>query len=441
MSHLGSTNRPRSKTLKVRRFRTALLLIFPLFLTTACQDSPGLVNPEFPIGEPLFSTGGGDPLPLGALHFEDFLPEDHGDRFGRDIPRIHEGFDWAFDQDWKLDTWGSWTVQDVSANGIAGSGGSDNWLKARASGVGKGAKITNQNGFYLKSFDVFTDEDNPAFLDEVTVTWRAVDNTTSEGQVVDLIADTWTTVTAEDLGVIGIELKALWFNAPGISNPNAAKFGFDNLSLEPEPVLEFYDGFEGPSLDSRWNAEDFHEWRFPTLLAVPDAPEGAQVFHCDVPEPNRHDIDCGAEVTGLNSLESDRWRLEVTARDLSESGELGAWAITAGQGTNAPGGDPSCCAFVMEVNGFHEPVHEFLWNYAEYTPTYPDDIHNPTGVARDSEFHEFVLESDGQDLFIFIDGQLVGMKEDEAFAATRFGLFLNVGPSEFQADEVRFYVY
>ncbi len=188
------------------------------------------------------------PVTATVIDFEDFGASDQGKRFGVDFPLEdgeYGGFDWAYDSINKIDTWGSFTVQDSGATGgnnsngdsIPGAGGENdyNWLKARAADVGKGAKITNQDGFLFESMRLYTDEDHPAFLDVVRVTYRTVDNVTSSGQIVDLVDDSWIEVTAGYLGIPEDNpplLKAIWFNGPGITNPNAAKFGLDDFKYK-----------------------------------------------------------------------------------------------------------------------------------------------------------------------------------------------------------------
>jgi hypothetical protein len=179
-------------------------------------------------------TGGGmyifkiNNTPL--LTFEEFVAVDQGKRFAVDFDVEYEGFDWGYTDTTKQNTWGSWTIVDSSVE-VPGFDGSGNWMKARAADVGKGAKITNQNGFVFKSMKLFTDTDRSAFLDEVAITYRTIDNVTSSRQIVTLQDDQWISVTAADLGIEGVVIKALWFNGPGISNPNAAKFGLDNFEF------------------------------------------------------------------------------------------------------------------------------------------------------------------------------------------------------------------
>jgi hypothetical protein len=164
-----------------------------------------------------------------TIDFEDFEAADQGKRFGTDLGEMYETFDWAY-MSYKDDDWGSWTVQDGGATGVFGASfGSDNWLKARASSNGKGAKITRQDGFQFVGLRVFTDTSNPAFLHEVDVTWRTTDDATYGPFLIDL-ADGWLEVTAADIGAESQTLKAMWFNgAP--SDPNAAKFGLDDFTV------------------------------------------------------------------------------------------------------------------------------------------------------------------------------------------------------------------
>ena len=189
--------------------------------------------------------------PAGAasltIDFESFGPSDQGKRFGDDLGSSYQGFDWAYADSAKNDAWGSFSVQDSGAPGgndssgqsIPGAGGSENWLKARASSVGKGAKITIAPGedFEFVSMSLYT-QDASAFLGEVTVTWRTVDGTDTQASVA-LVDDSWIAVTAADLGISdGTLLKSMWFNgAP--SNPNSVKFGLDDFSVKvgivPEP--------------------------------------------------------------------------------------------------------------------------------------------------------------------------------------------------------------
>jgi len=194
--------------------------------------------------EPKDDTGTEAPE-ITTLGFEDFLVTSQGDRFGVDIPGTYQGFDWAYGSATKIATWGSFTVQHSGAPGgnssnelsIAGAGESENWLKARASSVGKGAKITALDpvtGFVFESMKLYT-QDHPAFVGQISVTWRTTDNETSSGHLIDLVDGDWVNVTAEDLGLQGEVLKAMWFNGPGIRNPDGAKFGLDRFSVQPEP--------------------------------------------------------------------------------------------------------------------------------------------------------------------------------------------------------------
>ncbi len=161
---------------------------------------------------------------------EGFGPADHGTRFGTDLPIEYGAFSWGYDDPVKQQAWGSWTIVDSTVE-ASGAEGSDNWLKARAADVGKGAKITNQDGFLFDSMKLFTDYDRPAFIDRVAVTYRTIDNITSLGEIIELEDDQWITVTSGALGIDGVVLKAIWFNAIGIAEPNAAKFGLDDFEF------------------------------------------------------------------------------------------------------------------------------------------------------------------------------------------------------------------
>lgn len=180
------------------------------------------------------------------IDFESFTIDEHGDRFGDALDRFYEGFDFAYDDPNKVATstcttatqnpptcWGSWAIEDVNDGGVPGADGSDNWLKARASGVGKGAKITNQSGFVFRSVRLFTRDraSFPAFREQITVTMRDIDGIDTS-VVVDLEVETWIEVTAADLGIEGVTLRSMWFNAAGIAGPNSGKFGLDNLKID-----------------------------------------------------------------------------------------------------------------------------------------------------------------------------------------------------------------
>ena len=169
-----------------------------------------------------------------VIDFESFDPCDHGKRFGPCLDKTYEQFDWAYGDPTKVALWGNWTVQDTDTT-VDGVSGSENWLKARAADVGKGAKITRREGFFFESMYLYTDEDQPAFLDVVEITWREIDGTRSPGVIFDLVDDSWEEVTAQDLGIDGVELKAMWFNGPGIEDPDAAKFGLDDFSFRKSP--------------------------------------------------------------------------------------------------------------------------------------------------------------------------------------------------------------
>ena len=64
----------------------------------------------------------------------------------------------------------------------------ENWLKARASNEGKGAKITNEDGFIFKSVALYT-RSSSAFLSQVNVTWRTIDDVTSSATLVNLVTE------------------------------------------------------------------------------------------------------------------------------------------------------------------------------------------------------------------------------------------------------------
>lgn len=208
--------------------------------TGECVDSP-VVCPE---GETCNPSTGQCEIDCKVIDFEEFTPHDQGKRFGVELSRYYEGFDWAYDDAWKICTpanpttcWGSWAVNDVASDGVSGAGGGDNWIKARTRWEGKGAKITSPdvNGFIFKSMMLMTrDPAQYPFLTEVTVTWRPVTGS-DVSVVVDLDAagfDTWFEVTAADLGIpASTPLKSMWFTAPGVTNANAGKFGLDDFTV------------------------------------------------------------------------------------------------------------------------------------------------------------------------------------------------------------------
>jgi len=180
------------------------------------------------------------------IDFESMTVDDQNSRFGLDIDRYFEGFDWAYDDPNRIagptctvatldppTCWGSWAVDDAGATGVYGASGSENWLRARASGVGKGAKITKLDGFVFRSMMLFTRDRTsyPAFVEEITVTTRDI-NDVDVSTVVSLQAETWIEVTAGALGLADTDiLKAIWFNAAGITSPNAGKFGLDDFKV------------------------------------------------------------------------------------------------------------------------------------------------------------------------------------------------------------------
>ena len=162
-----------------------------------------------------------------GVRFDEFDPADHGKRFGQELNVEYKGFEWGYSGPIKLDTWGSWTVVD-SVSEVLGANDSHNWVKARASDEGKGAKITHPVGFVFQSVMLYTD-DRPAFLQEVRVTYRTTSGFTSDGEVIPLLPNRWIQLSASDLGVEHLPLKSIWFNGPGVTEPNSGKFGLDNL--------------------------------------------------------------------------------------------------------------------------------------------------------------------------------------------------------------------
>ncbi len=170
-----------------------------------------------------------------TLDFEEFTSSEHGDRFGEDRDVLFEGINFNYRNADKRAEWGSWTIVDVTSE-VPGAGNSDNWLKARASENGKGAKITRQRGFIFESMALFTDLSRNSFVESVDVVYRLLDGTTSVGQTVVLADGTWNTVTANDLGIEGQILRSLWFVVPGTAEPNAGKFGLDDLSYSTPPL-------------------------------------------------------------------------------------------------------------------------------------------------------------------------------------------------------------
>lgn len=166
-----------------------------------------------------------------GLQFETFSASDHGLRFGADLDLEYMGFEWGYTDPIKQDAWGNWTLVDASVE-VLGAEDSDNWLKARASDEGKGAKITRANGFVFQSMMLYTD-DRPSFLSEVKITYRTLDDVTSQGTTIQLLPNRWVQVNASDLGTEGLVLKSMWFNGPCAVDPNGGKFGLDDFrSLE-----------------------------------------------------------------------------------------------------------------------------------------------------------------------------------------------------------------
>lgn len=62
----------------------------------------------------------------------------------------------------------------MAGNGDGASFGSNGWLKASATNVGKGAKIQRDEGFLYKGVRLFIDSSRPAFLGKVYVTCRSI---------------------------------------------------------------------------------------------------------------------------------------------------------------------------------------------------------------------------------------------------------------------------
>ena len=192
----------------------------------------------------------------GVVDFESFGPVEAEKKLGLELDAAYAGLTWAYDPpadptdiDKRL-VWGNWAPTDSSSE-VPGASGSENWLKARASSVGKGAKITGPpTGFVFDSMKLYTRDPSAssAFLQQVVITARPVAGSDIVSVPIDLQPETWVEITAAQLeqfadvpsgtvkeGLIdGNSLKSIWFNAVDESSPNSAKFGLDDFTVIPD---------------------------------------------------------------------------------------------------------------------------------------------------------------------------------------------------------------
>ncbi len=188
-----------------------------------------------------------------VIDFENFGSTDHSNRFGRDLATLYAGINFGYSNEDKREEWGSWAIMDA-ANETSGADGSDNWLKARSSEVEKGVKVTRRRGFTFDEVTLYTDLSRNRFIPAVEVTYRTLDGTVSSPQLISLEDVSWKSITAQDLGIEGVASRSLWFNAPGVTNPNRGVFGLDDFVYTPLPGSLWVTGLtrssDFPSVDA-----------------------------------------------------------------------------------------------------------------------------------------------------------------------------------------------
>ncbi|MFT4546588.1 MAG: YVTN family beta-propeller protein [Verrucomicrobiales bacterium] len=152
-----------------------------------------------------------------VVDFESFEPSDHGLPFGRKRSVDFGG------------AWNGWKVVDAASD-VSGADGSDNWLLAKANQKGKGSGIIRNTGFQFIEMDLYTDLSRLSFAETVEVTAYFLDGGTLSTEIV-LADQVWATVRASDLGVGGVMLTSIRFNAGGTGKQNTGNFGIDNFTL------------------------------------------------------------------------------------------------------------------------------------------------------------------------------------------------------------------
>ncbi|MEM6533661.1 MAG: hypothetical protein AAF654_13630, partial [Myxococcota bacterium] len=204
-----------------------------VLLSVGCADdpeTPSLVASSSSEQQALASA------PVTTIDFESFRRRQHGRILGLKSPGCFDGLEWAHNTKKKTLWWGNWAPQDESVwqpgapRGISGAGGSDNWLKGRASTIGRGAQISRADGFVFRSMRLYTRR-SPLYLDKVTVSWEDMAGLKGEPKRIRLQKNDWLKVTAKEIGAEGRTLKALWFNGRR-ANAYGSVFGLDDLVLE-----------------------------------------------------------------------------------------------------------------------------------------------------------------------------------------------------------------
>lgn len=197
--------------------------------------------------------------------------------------------------------------------------------------------------------------------------------------------------------------------------------------IGPVDPHNFADGFEG-GLESWWS--DFSTKASPTVVVAADAPEGSHVFECDVPAPNALGYDCAAEVLGLNTDSVGAWRLTFQAKDFP-SDDNGWFHVAVGAGGRS---EPPDVVDFVEFGAGAFAGDQYYYRYVQV-----GGDPQLTGVQREDEvFHSFDITSDGVDVIVRIDDDIVGALPGKAMVAEWIAAGVGGPTKKFHLDDVRF---
>ena len=122
------------------------------------------------------------------------------------------------------------------------------------------------------------------------------------------------------------------------------------------------------------------------------------------------------------------WSVEIEARDLTGA-NAGGWILAVGQQPYAG----TLVGFAVNLGGssifFRYHINRILGDFSRFVDTV---------IPRDGSYHSFSISSDGEDLQLSIDGQLVGTLEDESFPASFIQLAVTAPTAEVWVDSVTF---
>ena len=143
---------------------------------------------------------------------------------------------------------------------------------------------------------------------------------------------------------------------------------------------------------------------------------------------NTSGVDTGLELRYLNRVGSRVWSVEIEARDLTGA-NAGGWILAVGQQPYAG----TLVGFAVNLGGssifFRYHINRILGDFSRFVDTV---------IPRDGSYHSFSISSDGEDLQLSIDGQLVGTLEDESFPASFIQLAVTAPTAEVWVDSVTF---